>query len=264
MTPPVEGSSLPPDLVARFAALRSPRTPPPAPAEKRDQDLETRLKRLEPPTDEQVDKGIPIEINTADDDDDDDDAAVERFLLATLSAPRAAAPPLASDSRRRRDERTMTTMMSTEAFDSSSGIEIEFMRRSAALPAFGGPIDADADDDDEDDLIRRMRDEVKVEANTSRRNEAGVETWQARINGLRGVVGDDNGGGGQGERIRGLEDAPPPGLGRLERELDRRKRKDEKKRSQRHDDDDDDSDSESDSESETETESERDSEDGSG
>lgn len=108
--------------------------------------------------------------------------------------------------------------------------------------------------EEEDELIKRMRDELRVEESTQKRSEAGVDEWEKRLEGLRGVVEGRPRKWEEDERIaKSLGEVPE--LGELEKELEkRRQKKREKKESE-------DSEETEESEDETETESEKDSED---
>lgn len=110
-----------------------------------------------------------------------------------------------------------------------SGIEIEFIKRPSPQSSTANNV---VDSEEEDELFQRMRDELKVEEKESSRNRIGVEKWEERINGLKGVVPSSAGGGG-GERIRTTNDTlgdGPPELGELERELRRRKKREERRK----------------------------------
>jgi len=107
--------------------------------------------------------------------------------------------------------------------------------------------------EEEDELIKRMRDELRVEESTQKRSEVGVEEWEKRLEGLRGVVGGRPRKWEEDERVsKSLGEAPE--LGELERELEKRRRKKREKKE-------DESEETEESEDETETESEKDSED---
>jgi len=109
--------------------------------------------------------------------------------------------------------------------------------------------------EEEDELIKRMRDELRVEESTQKRSEVGVEEWEKRLEGLRGVVGGRPRKWEEDERIlKSLGEAPE--LGELEKELEKRRRKKRVKKGSEEDCEETDE-----SEEETETESEKDSED---
>jgi len=109
--------------------------------------------------------------------------------------------------------------------------------------------------EEEDELIKRMRDELRVEESTQKRSEAGVDEWEKRLEGLRGVVEGRPRKWEEDERIaKSLGEVPE--LGELEKELEKRRQKKRVKKGSEEDCEETDE-----SEEETETESEKDSED---
>ncbi|GAA5967560.1 hypothetical protein JCM3765_007394 [Sporobolomyces pararoseus] len=254
-SPSVETNSLPPDLAARFAALRSPPTAPRTeqPKDTVKDDLEARLKQLEPPTDTQIAKAVPIEVN-----DQVSDESVEKFLesLSTeqLELPPSSPPHHHSSSSSTRNRKIPT--LTESSLDTLSGIEIEFMKRPQGSTDFSSSLSGG--NDEEDELLKKMGDELSVEEKERGRNEGRVEKWEERLNGLKGVV-PSSGGGGERIRTSTLGDGPPE-LGELERELRRRKKREEKRNEGKKGSDDEDSETDSESET-TETESEESNED---
>ncbi|GAA5902520.1 uncharacterized protein JCM6883_001432 [Sporobolomyces salmoneus] len=254
-SPPIETNSLSPDLAARLAALRSPSSVPstsskPPPTQAPPVDLEARLRALEPPTEKEREKSVPIQTN--------DDEAVERFLKALETSSSSSSSPLQVPLTAKGREKEMLPTLTDSALDNLSGIEVEFMKpRPTASTSFGEGVSLSFElelEGEEGDLLQRIRDELNLESRESRRNEEKVEGWEERMNKLRQ--------GGAGGRISssstistqkptGLGEAP--GLGGLEKELLRRRKRRKEKRARKG------GESESE-ESETETESETESE----
>ncbi|GAA5873026.1 hypothetical protein JCM1840_007301 [Sporobolomyces johnsonii] len=174
MKPPLATNALPPDLAARFAALRAPHRPPQdgnrEKEEGKDLDFDERLKKLEPPRAEEPDPMV----------NDAEDEAVARFL--SLATPPSDPDPLA---------RSRQPIPGFSALDTLSGIEIEFMRPSLGSAVGDSSLHAEAGGTgggEADDLLRRMRDELAVEASTRRRADASAEGWEARMGALKGVA----------------------------------------------------------------------------
>ncbi|GAA5908749.1 hypothetical protein JCM5296_005759, partial [Sporobolomyces johnsonii] len=203
MKPPLATNALPPDLAARFAALRAPSRPPQDGEREKEEgqslDFDERLKKLEPPRAEESDPMV---------DDEAEDEAVARFL--SLATPPSDPDPF---------PRSRQPIPGSSALDTLSGIEIEFMRPSLGSAVGDFSLDAGAEagtGGEADDLLRRMRDELAVEASTRRRAGASAERWEARLGALKGVAA------AAGPTRREVEErerlGKPPELGELAKE----------------------------------------------
>lgn len=108
--------------------------------------------------------------------------------------------------------------LSPSLLDTLSGVEVQFFRPS--LGAATGDLDAGFEaGGEEEDLIRRLRDELKLEEKVNARNEASTSRWDQRLEHLKGVVA--GGSAPAPERTGGI--GTPPDLGELERQLQRRR-----------------------------------------
>ncbi|BGP35774.1 hypothetical protein JCM10296v2_007626 [Rhodotorula toruloides] len=246
MKSPLDTNALPPDLAARFAALRAPSSPPkptsspPGPTSSHFENVEQRLKRLETPTKEEVERGVQVAVKgvpvrrlsrrlsgMTEASDDEGDEAVQRFLAEAQAVP--SSPPLPSppslepsspSSPRARAGRTVPAL-GPSLLDTLSGVEVQFFRPSL------GPSTGDVAPSsfgigrEEDDLIRRLRDELKVEEKTNKRDEEGTKEWEKRMEGLRGVAAGPARSAGLTEDALGV----PPDLGELEKAVKRKQRK---------------------------------------
>ncbi|GAA5939163.1 hypothetical protein JCM1841_003342 [Sporobolomyces salmonicolor] len=209
MKPPITTNALPPDLAARFAALRAPRRP--SQDEERSEgkgqslDVDERLKRLEPPgTEEQ--RGVNVEANEA----------VARVL--SLSTPSSRPPSADSDPDSPARCRPPLPSLALSSVDTLSGLVIEYMRPSLGSSVGDVSLDAGAQGEEADDLLQRMRDEVVVEASTRRRADASADGWEARMGALKGVAAEPT--------RREVEErerlGTPPELGELARVMEKR------------------------------------------
>lgn len=138
-------------------------------------------------------------------------------------------------------------------------MEVQFFRPS--LGAATGDLDvADAKGFEagsaEDDLIRRLRDELSLEEQVNSRNEASTSGWDARLEGLKGVVAGGPVAAGQAGAI-----GTPPDLCELERQLKKRQRKRDRRRGATDDDSDEEDETDSTTTEEDDSDSEVDSED---
>ncbi|GAA5871438.1 hypothetical protein JCM3774_005600 [Rhodotorula dairenensis] len=243
MRGPVDSSTLPPDLAARFAALQAPAahtpdTTPRSPTSPRNDvsdPLERRLEQLITPTKSQIERGVKVEMKGLSPptagrrhsygDQSLPDDEVEQYLagldststdneeLIVLPSPPSVQPVRAPGARARQT----IPSLSPSLLDTLSGVEVQFFRPS--LGAATGDVDADLEAGSEaDDLIRRLRDELKLEEKVNSRNEANASRWEERLEGLKGVVA----GGARGpDRTGGI--GTPPDLGELERQLEKRR-----------------------------------------
>ncbi|GAA5853916.1 hypothetical protein JCM8547_008156 [Rhodosporidiobolus lusitaniae] len=261
MRAPVETNTLPPDLAARFAALRAPsaavssssRSPTSLP-KSTDDDLAARLARLETPK-KGDESRIQVGVRTPETRDKEEEDPLVKFLAS--SSPPSSLPP-SSPSRLDTYHHRALPVPSASALDTLSGIEIEFMRPSlgSTVGDLGGEGGGEGE---EDDLLKRMRDELELEGRTREREEEAVGEWEKRLEGLRGVVSNSSAATNELGRGR-LEDGPPPptGLGKLEKALRRREKRREKRRGGEQWEETD-SDEESDEEEETMSEEEEES-----
>ncbi|KAG0660754.1 hypothetical protein C6P46_004438 [Rhodotorula mucilaginosa] len=289
MRGPIDSNALPPDLAARFAALRAPAAPPAdattspqprSPTSKQsnepDDPLERRLEQLSTPTKVQIERGVKVEMkgfsppradrthNHGDYSLPDDE--VEQYIAGldsattddqdsiVLPSPPTVQPVRAPGARARQS----IPSLSPSLLDTLSGVEVQFFRPS--LGAATGDLDvADAKGFEagsaEEDLIRRLRDELSLEEKVTSRNEASTSSWDARLEGLKGVVAGGPVAAGQAGSI-----GTPPDLGELERQLKKRQRKRDRRRGATDDDSDED-DTDSTTTEEVDSDSEVDSED---
>ncbi|GAA6011202.1 hypothetical protein JCM10207_005537 [Rhodosporidiobolus poonsookiae] len=265
MRAPVDTNALPPDLAARFAALRAPSSPPAPPtcSSKQDPEEETdalaaRLARLETPRKGEQDK-VRVEVRTPpatwDGADEDPLAAFLRSSASSASAPFAGSST--SPSRPPWPPRTALPTPSSSALDTLSGIEVEFMRPSfgAAVGDLGGEGGTTGE---EEELMRRMGEEAQLEERVRGRDEEGVGRWEKRLEGLRGVAFGSGGAAGTvptAGRGGGVEGAPPE-LGELERALRKQKKKRGKRTGEGSSDEDEDGETSSEEEDSEEEDSE--------
>ncbi|GAA5884080.1 hypothetical protein JCM6882_002131 [Rhodosporidiobolus microsporus] len=239
MRSPLDTTPLPADLAARFAALRAPSSASPSgapsddaptsPSSKDSEDFAARLARLETPTRGDDARRVPVQVKTPDGGHfggDKDDEAVAAFLAAASSSP----PPLhpSSPTCTTSSYRQKLPLPSPSALDTLSGIEVQFIRR----PSLGGVGSLGEEEGlgeggEEGDLLRRMQEEVDVEGRVRERDEAGVEGWEKRMEGLKGVV--PGASSSTSSAPAGLQDGPPPDVGELERAVRRRERRRAKK-----------------------------------
>ncbi|GAA5836373.1 hypothetical protein JCM11251_001475 [Rhodosporidiobolus azoricus] len=239
----LDTNTLPPDLAARFAALRAPSAPvsaspdtaPTSPS--RDNkgnvdDFTARLARLETPVKGDKEGKVPVQVKTPDGSfgasKDDEDDAVTAFLLSTASS---SPPPtnLSFSPTRSASYRHKLPLPSPSALDTLSGIEVQFIKRpSLGGPGFFGEDGGLGEGGEEEDLMRRMREEMEIEGRVKKRDQEGVGEWEKRMEGLKGVV--PSAGGPSSSAVGGLRDAPPRDVGELEGAMKRRVKRREKKK----------------------------------
>ncbi|GAA5987335.1 hypothetical protein JCM11641_002689 [Rhodosporidiobolus odoratus] len=259
MRAPVDTNSLPPALAARFAALRSTSNPPTSSSSRSgdtgDDILSRRLAQLETPTTdsrysvlEEGEEGrVEVEVKTPDGSFTTLRDPVEHFL-ATLPSSPSSSPSLARSSSPPRQRQPLESGSRPSQDAVLSGIEVAFMRPSFGAAVGDLPGVRGGRGDEEDELVRRMRDEVELEGKVRRREEETAEEWEKRLERLKGVVP----GSAAVREGTGVPEGSPPGLGELERAVEKRKRK-ERRKSGREDgsSNEEDTDSESDESSES-------------
>ncbi|GAA5949583.1 hypothetical protein JCM21900_002459 [Sporobolomyces salmonicolor] len=230
MKPPLTTNSLPPDLAARFTALRGPRRP--SQDEERGEgkgpslDFDERLKRLEPPRAEEQ-HGVTVEGNEAVRSSrspvvrSEAERCVAVARVLSLSAPSSRPPSADSDPDSPARPRLPLPSWALSSEDTLSGVVVEFMRPSLGSSVGDVSLDAGAPGEEADDLLQRMRDELVVEASTRRRAEASADRWEARREALKGVAA--------GPTRREVEErerlGTPPELGELARVVEKRCRR---------------------------------------
>lgn len=122
--------------------------------------------------------------------------------------------------------------LSPSLLDTLSGVEVQFFRPS--LGANTGDVDAGPSGfeagSQEDDLLRRLRDELKLEATVRARDDENAAGWDDRLNKLKefkttaGSVSTST-----AAPVSRSEIGTPPDLGDLEREVRRRQKREAKK-----------------------------------
>ncbi|GAA5937270.1 hypothetical protein JCM10213_007180 [Rhodosporidiobolus nylandii] len=231
MRPPVETNTLPPDLAARFAALRGANVEPPtsSPSKDTDEDLARRLERLETPTKGEGSAKVRVEVRTppaglsskADEED-----PISHFLSLPSSSP----PPLPSHATRF-DARPVglpsLLSLSRGAEEKASGVEVLFMRPSLGA-AVGDGAEGGAGEE-EGELMSRMKEEVELEERVRQRDEASAEGWEKRLAGLRGVVPSSTSSTSSAVPPPDVLKDAPPRVDELEEAMRRRERRRRKK-----------------------------------